>query len=121
MLKSRHGLWLTHHLPLPVRWETTSANLNIAPGAEVNVKMPDSLSRPGTANEMAAEARNSHAPVVLVTIGLLKVNFSDGSTWSDDQAAQSNNFDNGRAEKETGCHAPTPEEIRARMQAKTTQ
>jgi len=31
----------------------------------------------------------------------LKVNFSDGSTWSDNEALQHNTFDNGRAEKES--------------------
>jgi hypothetical protein len=107
---------------LPVRWETADARVTIAPNAEANIKPPDSLSRPGTSNELAEQARNSHTPVVLVTIGLLKVNFSDGSSWTDDHAAQSNNFDNGLAEKETGCHATTLEEVRAKqMRAKATQ
>jgi hypothetical protein len=55
-------------------------------------------------------------------VGLLKVNFSDGSTWRDDQAVQSKNFDNGLAEKENGCRSPTPAELRAKqMRAKTAQ
>jgi hypothetical protein len=44
---------------LPVHWETADAAVTIAPNAEANIKPPDSLSRPGASNELAAEAQNS--------------------------------------------------------------
>ena len=56
---------------------------------------------------MATQASGHHTPVVLVTIGLLKVNFADGATWSDDEAINSETLDHGRAGKETKCHSPT--------------
>jgi hypothetical protein len=99
---------------LPVGWQTASAKLTIAPGGEAQIDAPASLSASGTSKQLAEAADRNKTPVVLVTVGLLKVNFSDGSTWADDEAQQHNTFDNGRAEKENGCHSPTPAEIRAK-------
>jgi hypothetical protein len=108
---------------LPVRWETASAdNINLAPGGEAQIDAPRSLSASGSSKQLAEAADRSKTPVVLVTVGVLRVNFSDGSTWADDEALQHNTFDNGRAEKENGCHSPTPAEIRAKqMRAKAAQ
>jgi hypothetical protein len=71
---------------LPVRWETVKVKVNIAPGAEANA---------------------NKAPVVLVTIEIVKVTFADGSTWSDDEAVERNTFDSSSYEKQEGCHSPT--------------
>jgi hypothetical protein len=108
---------------LPVRWETASAdNINLAPGCEAQIDAPRSLSASGSSKQLAEAADRSKTPVVLVTVGVLRVNFSDGSTSADDEALQPNTFDNGRAEKEAGCHATTPEELRAKqMRAKSAQ
>jgi hypothetical protein len=100
---------------LPVGWETASVKLTIAPGDEAQIDAPASLSAPGTSKQLAETADRTKTPVVLVTVGLLKVNFSDGSTWSDDEALQHNTFDNSRAEKDYGCHSLTPAELRAKQ------
>jgi hypothetical protein len=42
--------------------------------------------------------------VVLVTIGIVKVTFADGTTWSDDEAVERNTFDSSSYEKQEGCH-----------------
>jgi hypothetical protein len=89
---------------LPVRWETATAKVNIAPGAEASITPPESLSRIGTAHGLAAETGANKTPVVLVTIGIVKVTFADGSTWSDDEAAERNTFDSNSYEKQEGCH-----------------
>src|SRR5215469_3897578 len=67
---------------LPVRWETATATVSIAPNAAAKIPVPDTLSHSGSSMELANQARNSHAPAVLVTVGLLKVTFTDGSTWT---------------------------------------
>jgi hypothetical protein len=89
---------------LPVRWETATANVSIAPnGGEAGVAVPESLSRAGASEDLAAQARASNTPVVLVTIGIVTVTFADGSTWSDNEAVERHMFDNGRAEREESC------------------
>jgi hypothetical protein len=55
---------------------------------------------------LAAEARANKTPVVLVTIGIVKVTFADGSTWSDDEAVERNTFDSSSYEKRENCHSP---------------
>jgi hypothetical protein len=99
---------------LPVHWETATVNVNIPPAAEVDITTVESLSRTGSAPDLAAQARANHTSVVLVTIGLLKVTYADSSTWSDDEAVNSQNFDNGRAEKVSDCHVPTPKELQGK-------
>lgn len=96
----------------PLRWETASADVNIPPGAEANITAAESLSRTGAAPELAAQARASNTPVVLVTIGIVKVTFADGSTWSDDEAVQRNTWDSNYYEKHEGCHPPTVRRVK---------
>ena len=89
---------------LPVRWETANANVSIAPnGGEAEIAVPEALSRTGSSEDLAAQARVSNTPVALVTIGIVTVTFADGSTWSDNEAVQRHTFDNGRAEREESC------------------
>jgi hypothetical protein len=94
---------------LPVRWETATAKVNIAPGAEASIIPPEALSRPGSSNELSAEAFGTKTPVVLVMLGIVEVTFADGSTWSDDEAIERNTFDSSSYEKEEDCHSPTVE------------
>ena len=101
---------------LAVRWETATAKINIAPGAEARITPPEALSRSGSMVELSAEARANKTPVVLVTIGIVKVIFADGSTWTDDEAVRTNNFDGGLHEKMDNCDVPTVSE----MQRKTS-
>jgi hypothetical protein len=88
---------------LPVRWQTATANVNIPPGAEAEIHTPESLSRNGAAPELAAQARATNTQVVLVTIGIVRVNFADGSTWVDQEAIDRNTFDDNRADQKEGC------------------
>ena len=90
---------------LPVSFDSRVANLKIAPGAEVTIAAPSVLSGAGTAKVLARRATANRAPVVIVTVGILQVIYADGSTWTDKEAIDSENFDNGRAEKEDSCHA----------------
>jgi len=92
---------------LPVRWETVKVKVNIAPGAEASITPPGVLSQPGSSVELSAEAHANKTPVVLVTIGIVKVTFANGSTWSDDEAVERNTFDSSSYEKQEGCHSPT--------------
>lgn len=46
-------------------------------------------------------------PVLLVTVGIVKVTFADGSTWSDDEAQQRNTWDNNFHKKHDGCEVHT--------------
>jgi hypothetical protein len=89
---------------LPARWETATANVSIAPnGGEAEVVVPESLSRKGSSEDLAAEARATNTPVALVTIGIVTVTFADGSTWTDNEAVERHMFDKGRAEREESC------------------
>jgi hypothetical protein len=92
---------------LPVRWDTATVKVDIAPGAEASITPPGALSRQGSSLELSAEARANKTPVVLVTIGIVKVTFADGSTWSDDEAVERNTFDSSSYERQEGCHSPT--------------
>jgi hypothetical protein len=97
---------------LPPRWDTATANVSVAPnGGEGEVAVPESLNRAGASEDLAAEARASNTPVVLVTVGLVKVTFADGSTWSDDEAVERHLFDNGRAEQEESCVVSAPPNV----------
>lgn len=92
---------------LPVHWETAKVNVTIAPGSKADVPAAEPLSKSGSSRALADQATASNAPVVLVTIGLVKVTYSDGSTWTDDEAAQFNTFDGNYYEKHEGCRSPT--------------
>ena len=96
---------------LPLRWETASANVNIAPGGEATIAASESLSKSGSSKALANEASTNQAPVVLVTIGLLKVTYADGSTWTDEEALKHNTFDGNLYDKHEGCHSPTVSEL----------
>ena len=65
---------------MSVRWQTATANVNIPPSAQAKVDIVESLSRNGAAPELAEQARATNTPVVLVTIGIVKATFADGST-----------------------------------------
>ena len=91
---------------LQVHWETAKVEVTIAPGAETQIAAPDALSRAGSAKELAAEARANKTSVVVVTVGILKTIYTDGSAWRDKEAFKSKVFDNGRADKEEGCPSP---------------
>jgi len=88
---------------LPVHWDTATVEVTIDPGAEAQIATADSLSRAGSAKELADEARANNAPVVLVTVGILKATYRDHTAWRDKEALKRNIFDDGRAEKEEGC------------------
>jgi hypothetical protein len=90
---------------LPVKWETAEANVNIATDDKATIKTVDALSKRGVALELAAQARANNTPVVLVTIGIVKATFADGSTWTDDEAVERNTFDNGLLEKQEACQS----------------
>jgi hypothetical protein len=49
--------------------------------------------------------------IVLVTFGIVKVTFADGSTWSDNGEVEYNSFDGNLYEKQEGCHSPTVSEV----------
>ena len=91
----------------PVHWETASANVSIAPGAEANITTAESLSRDGAAKDLAEQAQAANTPVVLVTVGIVKATFADGTTWTDDEALERNTFDGNLYEKHEGCQSPT--------------
>jgi len=65
---------------LPVGWKTAIAELTIAPGGGAQIDAPASLSASEISKQLAEAADRSKTPVMLVTVGLLKLNFSDGST-----------------------------------------
>jgi hypothetical protein len=90
---------------LPAKWETAEATVNITTGDKATIKTVDALSKRGVAPELAAQARANNTPVVLVTIGIVKVTFADGSTWTDDEAVERNMFDNDLMEKQEACHS----------------
>jgi hypothetical protein len=93
---------------LEPRWETASAAVKLFPdGDEVSIKVAPPLSQPGSATKLADQARAANTDVVVVTIGILKVRFADGSTWMDSEAAQNKMFDNGEQEKAATCNLPT--------------
>jgi hypothetical protein len=92
---------------LPVRWETASVTVNIASGNESKIDTPESLSRNGAAPELAEQARATNTQVVLVTIGIVRVTFADGSTWVDQEAVDRDTFDDNRADKKEGCQLRT--------------
>lgn len=98
-------------------WETASVDVTILPNEEASINLPKTLSEQGAAPDLAKEARSTQTKVVVVTIGILKVRYGDGSDWSDDEAERNHLFDQGAAERAERCHVPTAKE----MQAKTGQ
>jgi hypothetical protein len=93
---------------LQPRWDTAEVDVNIpGNGGEVDVKAPPVLSKIGSVAALSEEGRLTKTDVVVVTIGILKVRFEDGSTWSDNEAEQNHIWDQGRLEKDIGCHGTT--------------
>jgi hypothetical protein len=84
-------------------WETATVDVVIPPHGEVRLTPVESLSSFSAKQEVAARAEATHTPVVLVTVGILKATFTDGSTWLDDNAAESQMFDGGAWEKRERC------------------
>jgi hypothetical protein len=102
---------------LAARWGTATVEVNILPGTTVDLDTPESLSRQGSASDLAKEAFASRSPVVLITVGIVKVTFADGSTWADNEAIRTNNFDGGLYEKQNDCHAPTVRKMQDKKDA----
>jgi hypothetical protein len=48
------------------------------------------------------QAGATHTPVVLITIGIVRVTFTDGSTWVDQEAVDRHTFDDNLIDKEQG-------------------
>jgi len=94
---------------MSVRWETAKADVNLAAGAEVTINTPEALSKEGSADDLVAQARVTNTPVVLVTIGIVKVTFADGTTWTDKEAVEHNTFDSNYYEKNEPCDARVSE------------
>ncbi len=97
---------------LPVRWDTATVKFSsFAPGTRVELDTPESLSRQGSVLDLAREAFASRASVVLITVGIVKVTFADGSTWADDEAMRTSNFDGDLHERMNDCHGPIVSEM----------
>jgi hypothetical protein len=97
---------------LPVRWDTATVSFNkFAPGEQLDIDMPKSLSRDGSALDLAKEASASGAHVVLITVGIVEVIFADGSAWTDSEALRTSNFDGDLHEKMNDCHGPIVSEM----------
>jgi len=61
----------------------------IIPGNDATIEAPQALSRAGTSHELAAQTQASKTQVMLVTVGILPVTFTDGSTGQTSRQSRS--------------------------------
>lgn len=87
-------------------WQEEKVSVEIKPQANITLDGPKDLNEPGTSKRLAEMADVHKAQVVLVTVGLLEVNYADGSIWRDEDAIRSRSFDRGVNEKTDLCAPP---------------
>jgi hypothetical protein len=91
---------------LPPFWQEERVTVSIPAGKSAVIDGPKDLNAEGTAKQLAENADLHRTPVVLITVGLLTVTYSDGTFWKDDKATTTHTFDGGMGEKLDECKSP---------------
>lgn len=90
-----------HHFP--AKWGVKEEKVVIPPGKAVALFPSQPLTTNAYLHQLIDEADLANAHVVVVTIGILKVDYADGTSWEDKEAGPKNMFDGGTAEILQSC------------------